>query len=308
MWRPSENLESFNRALVQLEQELLAVLKQSKDLEDLIQSPWLAEIYRQVDDDPQQAFLMTRIKSGHAMTPRHGINVMLTLRAWMVTHHRLGSRLDEFSFAALLHDLGHWRPDTLVPVYEAFSHEQARLAREHPLLGRESSPVLTREMRLWISEHHEQPDGKGYPHRIRDPTLLSQALRIVDCLEGLTTSRRTRPPFRYGQAMGMLERWAGFKFEKGLFKSLKKFLGPYPIGSLIRLKTGEIAITLPPAQQGPLCLMLSNRDGDELENPVVQPFDQHDPLEERFRLFDFKIPHDWRNIRPDLLNLPRYYD
>lgn len=131
MWQPKEDLSGFNRALVLFEQVFLSVLRGSRPLEELIASPLLQELWQYVDENPYQALLMTRIKSGHAMTPRHGINVMLAVRAWVRVCHKLGSRLDKLSLAALLHDLGHWRSGSLIYVFGPFTHDEARLMQEH---------------------------------------------------------------------------------------------------------------------------------------------------------------------------------
>ena len=118
------------------------------------------------------------------MTPRHGVNSMLLARAWTLTGHQLGTRLDDFSFCALIHDLGHWRPDDLAYVFGAFTHEEARKLRLHTRTAPWFEDILDPEMVTWIENHHEQPDGRGYPLGRTDPPLLAQALRVVDCYEG----------------------------------------------------------------------------------------------------------------------------
>ena len=307
MWLPAENLDPFNRLLVRLEQDLLAVLRGTARVEDLGSSPLLHDLFRLVDGNPHQAVLMTRIKSGHAMTPRHGINVMLLARAWAVSSHKIGNKLFDFSLAALLHDIGHWFPDDLVYVFGPFTHDEARSMREHVTLIKVGSELLTEEMRAWIRQHHEQPDGRGYPLGIDNPSLLSQVLRIADCFEGLTTPRRFRPPFTPHKAMTLLSRWAGYKFGAGLFRSFEEFMGRFPPGSFIRLEDGRAGVTLPGPAGTTECLVLADKDGDTFEEPVIATLSSTDIRAELQGYHGLRLPERWAGLRPDLMGLPRFY-
>ena len=307
MWRPPEDIEQFNRALVQLEQAYLSVIRGTAALQDLLADPLLDQVFHLIDENPYQAVCMTRIKSGHAITPRHGINVMLLARAWAVCKHKLGAKIKDFSQAALCHDLGHWRPDDLAYVFGPFSHDQARQLRDHPILEQEELAAFSEEAQQWIHEHHEQPDGKGYPEGMTNPHLLSQALRITDCFEGLTTPRRFRPPYTPHQAMRMMEKWAGFKFNQGLFENFKNFMGTYPVGSVVRLQSGQGAVILPGGYPEINMLVLTNEDGDLLDDPTPKTMPSH-LINEEAGSPQLPIPKDWRYLRPDQLGLRRYYE
>ena len=307
MWRPSEDLDAFNRLIVALEKEYLLVLQGQKKAVDLLHTGLLRDVCALVDANPYQAVVFARIKSGHAMTPRHGINVMLLARAWVVSSHKLGSRLDDFTLAALCHDLGHWRPDDLIYVTEAFSHEQARNMQGHTQLDEAEFEGLDPAIRDWIAQHHEQPDGRGYPHGLVDPPLLSQVIRIADCFEGLTSPRRFRPAWTWYRALVLMSRWAGMKFERGLFASFHRFLGTYPPGTFIRLQNGAAAVVLPGGHPQVTCLVLTQEDGDCLPEPGVEILAAGAIAGEGQSWFETNLPETWRNLRPDLAGLPRGY-
>ncbi len=306
MWRPLPDLDGFNRVLVQLEQVLLSVFRGSVPPGDLAASDVYRDFLAHIDENPYQAVLMARIKSGHAMTPRHGLNVLMMARAWALTSHKLGGKLADFSIAALLHDLGHWRPDHLVYVFGPFTHEEALKMRAHAAVDDEGLKALGSDVMTWIGQHHEQPDGKGYPNGISNPHVLSQLLRIVDCFDGITTPRRFRVTWSYRHAMKVMSRWAGYKYSAGLFQSFRQFMGDHPVGSFVRIKDGGAGITLPGAFPQVNCLVLTNKDGDPLESPQVEVFEL-DSLEEAPQWQELQIPDNWNTIRPDLLGLPRFY-
>jgi HD-GYP domain-containing protein (c-di-GMP phosphodiesterase class II) len=307
MWYPLKDLDGFNRLLIALEQELLAVLRTGADPVKLMESDLIQEIFSQVDSHPYQAWLFSRLKSSHTMTPRHGINVMLTTRAWAVTCHKLGDKLDSLSLAALFHDLGHWYPDdSLVFHFDFFSHEQMRQVRQHLPLDGDRLP-LEPEALEWLNQHHEQPNGKGYPLGLTKIHPLGALLRIADCFDGLTTARRFRPAYSHIKAMTLLRRWAGKRVDAGLVKSFRRFVGEWPAGSFVRLKSGEGGVVLPGAYPRVHCLVLTNEQGDRLAEVECRDLMSED-IDGESRWHDHYIPDEWRGLRPDLAGLPRFYE
>ncbi|CAM2065921.1 HD domain-containing protein [Sulfidibacter corallicola] len=314
MWQPVEDLDEINRSIVKLEQDFLAVLRRRLKPERLIASPAFRHVLDWVDEHPYQAALMTRIKSSHAMTPRHGVNVLLLSRAWMSWGHKLGAMADKLSVAALFHDLGHWRPEDLVYTFGYFSHEEMRRMRKHPLLegepaAEDGGPLADPDVRRFIREHHERPDGKGYPAGVRDPHLLSQVLHIVDCFEGLTTERRFRRRYSHFEALKTMGRWAGYHFDAGLFKNFLRFWGEHPFGSFVNLVNKGVAMVLPDPEQGEglTCLLLTNVDGDALAEPEPMRVGNGDVEGEAPPWREQRLPEGWRTARPDLMGLPRSY-
>ncbi|MCB1041407.1 MAG: HD domain-containing protein [Acidobacteria bacterium] len=300
-------LDGFNREIVALERDFLQLIRGHLSLAELRTKESLKRVWEEIDRDPVAAVCMTRIKSGHAMTPRHGINVMLLARAWTNAVHQLGRRRDDFSFCALIHDLGHWHPDDLVHVFGAYTHSQARLLAAHTRVSAWREAVLDNEMVQWIEEHHEQPNGRGYPTGTTEPTALSQVLRIADCFDGLTTPRRIRPTYSQHEALIVMGRWAGHKFSKGLFQGFLRFMGRYPLGTFVELKDGRRAV-MAPGELGPQPFAVTNCDGDVLN---VDDFDgaPHDTIHRELKHWYWRVPDDWchAHVRPDLLDLPRSY-
>jgi len=294
--------------IVRIEQCFLAFLQKEKPLSELYELPELKEVYRLIDGDPWQAFLFARIKNAHAMTPRHGINVMLVARAWAVLKHKLGQKLDEFSFAALVHDAGHWYSGNLTYVFNRYTFEQADQLPGHCLELDWGDGILSEEMRSWIGNHHENQDGSGYPNRRMSPPLLAQVLRIVDCFEGLTTKRHFRPAHSFAKALAQMSRWTSYKFNSGLMKSFHQFLGVYPPGTSLILNTGEISVVLPPDQgeSGFYHLILTNKMGDSREERV-EPLLLEGVKSETVPYFQPPISDEWKQLRPDLMSLRRNY-
>lgn len=303
MWRPSADLQPLNRLLNGLEQKLLAVYRGGMPLVYLLEDPDLPALYEVIDTNPYQAVLFTRIKTGHALTPRHALNVLLLARAWVVSKHRLGERLDAFCLAALFHDLGHWQAKDLLYVMGPFTHEQFRRMQQHPRIHNEALAAIDPDLLTWIAQHHEQPDGRGYPEGITDPHPLAQVIRLCDCYDGLTTPRRFRPAYTPLEAMRLMGRWAGYKFDRALYTGFRNFIGETPGGSFVRLDVGG-GVSLPPEDGKTPILLLTNADGDELPDPeriTVAP----EEITGDARTWRERLPDAWKGLRPDMLGLPR---
>ena len=304
-WKPRVDIESFNQKVVELEQAFLAFLQKEKPLEELYNLQALRDIYNLIDLDPWQAYLFTRIKNSHAMTPRHGINVMILIRTWCQLFHKLGKKLDDFCFTALVHDAGHWFSGNLIYVFARYNFEQADQLGGHCLNLDWGKNVLTDEMKDWILNHHENYDGSGYPNQRKNPSLLPHMIRIADCFEGLTTKRHFRPPLSYAQAMDRMQKWTPFKFHSGLMKSWQQFLGKFPPGTGLIRKSGEVSVVIP----GNPCfyqLILTNKFGDN-QDGSIEPLLMEDIKSETVPYFQPPLPETWRALRPDTMQLKRNY-
>jgi HD-GYP domain-containing protein (c-di-GMP phosphodiesterase class II) len=117
-------------------------------------------------------------------------------------------------------------------------------------------------------EHHLKYDGSGYPQLPgrRRPGLISRILTIADVFDALTAPRVYRPnPFSPDAALSwMLER-AGSDFDPILLKVFCNMLGSYPVGTLLELDSGGLALVKsnPPGQDGtlPIIVILSRQSG-----------------------------------------------
>jgi HD-GYP domain-containing protein (c-di-GMP phosphodiesterase class II) len=303
MWRPQPDIFPQYKNTQLVERELLSIYRGNKPLAEFSHHDTLKELWNWIDQDPHQAFLLARIKIGPAMTPRHAINVMLMARAWAKHSHKFGDRLDSFSYAALFHDVLQFQLDGIPYESGFFSKDQMRLLQTHTKLDAEAA-FLNEEARQWIAQHHEQPDGKGYPEGVTDVAMPSQILRVVDVYDGLTTPRQIRPRYSEPEAIKLMSRWAGHKYHAGLFKSFLKFVGTFPVGTMVRLQSGNLAITLPPEGEDLPVLVISNEEGDALASPHVETLNVLSIREEARAWQSPKLADAWRNLRPDWIAFP----
>jgi len=152
------------------------------------------------------------------------------------------------------------------------SDEQQVVIHNHPL----ASARMLREMDLvdkeWLTaveQHHEQPDGKGYPHGVTDPSEMSQMLRLVDVFLAKHSPRAGRESVPAKQAAQSV-----YLQSNGhpLASLLVKEIGIYPPGCFVKLACGEVAVVLRRGTNAnaPLVASLVNQKGDPLGTSVIR--------------------------------------
>jgi len=184
----------------------------------------------------------------------HSLNVCLYALA---IGQRLGlsrRQLGELGLAALFHDLGKIGPHEPAKA----PGEQWLALRDHPIRGARAlfQTGSTHESMLKAAivayEHHAHLDRSGFPKMEHEQHLFSRIVAIADCYESLTTTRAYRQtPYSSADAFALMLTKAGTLFDPLLLKVFINAVGTYPVGSVVRLDTGEVAMVIAgPADPG----------------------------------------------------------
>jgi len=99
----------------------------------------------------------------------------------------------------------------------------------------------------WISavdQHHENLDGSGYPMGIKGSEIAAEArlLRVADSWCALVLHGSGRGKKTPTGALQELTHSSGGQLDHRMILALKKLMGPYPPGTLIRLVNRETAV------------------------------------------------------------------
>jgi HD-GYP domain-containing protein (c-di-GMP phosphodiesterase class II) len=154
--------------------------------------------------------------------------------------------LDRLGLAALVHDLGMFRlPEQLLDQQGRWSREQIELMQRHPTVGADLLKQAAQD-RPWLPEvveqEHERIDGSGYPRKLQGPQIQEFALIIglVDTLDAMLRSRLSRKALLPYEAVRLLLSREKSKFPTKVFKSLLQEFSLFPVGTWVKLTTGEI--------------------------------------------------------------------
>jgi len=146
----------------------------------------------------------------------HCLNVSLLALAFARHLGWEDKEAETLALGAVLHDLGMmpWARETFHQT-EPLSDEDWEEIKAHPRRGADLLQSLDRipaEILAMVRQHHECPDGSGYPRGLtgRDLHPWARALRILDSYEAMTSLRPWRPPLSGRQALHiMTSAWSG---------------------------------------------------------------------------------------------------
>jgi putative nucleotidyltransferase with HDIG domain len=173
--------------------------------------------------------LVRALGEADGATYRHSLEVAGTARA---VAQRLGLEnvdLVEVELGALLHDVGKLRlPPQILQKAGPLDRQERALVRLHPEWGAEivaRVPGLE-AVALIVRLHHERPDGRGYPHGLREDRIpmASRIVAACDAYGAMTRRRNYSEPLDVDAALEELELNAGTQFDPLVVEVLAGFV------------------------------------------------------------------------------------
>ena len=157
-------------------------------------------------------------------------------------------QLRRAGMAGLLHDVGKAAvPLAILNKPGKLSDDEFAVMREHPIVGAQMLMEADAGYDLLdvALHHHEKFDGSGYPHGLRgeEITLYARMASVCDVYDALTSHRPYRKGWTPAEAMHNMLSWRGH-FDPALLHSFVRSIGIYPVGSLVRLASGRVALVV----------------------------------------------------------------
>jgi hypothetical protein len=133
-----------------------------------------------------------------------------------------------------------------------------------------------------VHEHHIRYDRSGYPKTDSPLHPLGMLVTLTDAYDALTTLRVYQRPYHPAEAIKILNSLSGKHFEPNIMKAFINMLGVYPIGTMVRLTTNEIAIVTkinPDDGEHPVVKIVYSSDGKKLTSPLQVDLSHEDEAE-----------------------------
>ena len=233
---------------------------------------------RLVTQDRTSLMALTALKKYDNYTFTHMVNVSALAMAQARALNIDGPLLREFGFAALMHDIGKVRtPLEVLNKPGKLTGEEFDIMKRHVVDGAHilrRTPEMPALAPIVAFEHHLKQDLSGYPEKIgsRKLNLCTMIVSIADVFDALRSNR----PYREGMATVRIRSVMGEQgnpaFNQVLLKRFVNLMGLFPVGNLVRLNKGEVAVVTaehPTDPFRPQVKILMDPSGALIEDPPL---------------------------------------
>jgi putative nucleotidyltransferase with HDIG domain len=233
----------------QVMQQLFSDVRMGKALDAESFEPMVAELTASVFRNPGALVSLLRLKTKDDYSYMHSVAVC----ALMVSLCRsAGFDVDacrEAGLAGLLHDVGKaLMPLEVLNKPGKLSEAEFDVMRSHPVRGHalllEGGTAGDVALDVCL-HHHERLDGTGYPHRLKGEAITQMARMgaICDVYDAISSTRPYKGAWDPADSISRMASWSGH-FDPTLFAVFVKSVGIYPTGSLVRMRSGRLAVVM----------------------------------------------------------------
>lgn len=233
---------------------------------------------RLVYQDRTSLLALTALKRHDNYTFTHMINVAALSMAMARSLDLEGPMLREFGFAALMHDIGKVHtPLEILNKPDKLTEEEFKIMKQHVIDGAHvlrKTPETPALAPVVAFEHHLKQDLSGYPENIghRKLNLCTMVVSVVDVFDALRSNRAYRAGLATDRIKHIMGQQDGTAFNRTLLRRFVNLMGLFPIGTLVKLNTEELAVvtqTHPDDPFRPQVKLITDRKGDKLETPLL---------------------------------------
>jgi HD-GYP domain-containing protein (c-di-GMP phosphodiesterase class II) len=137
--------------------------------------------------------------------------------------------LERQSYGYFLHDIGKCMlPLSVLKKPGKLNQEDWVIMKKHPEWGYAilvETGHLTEEAAYISMQHHERPDGSGYPFGMKDIHPCARICAIADIFDALISARPYKSPMKPLDAIEIIKKEAYTEFDKSLVNTFIKMLG-----------------------------------------------------------------------------------
>lgn len=240
--------EKSHKALSDVTTEMLKNVFNNKKLDipelKLAINPMIDSVLR----NPDAYAWLTRMKYVDNYTYNHSI----CCAVWAVAFGRhLGmprKDLQSLALGALLFDVGKMRlPEKLINNPLRYNNIEFNIVKKHVEYSLDilkETEGVNDDVYGMIKMHHERHNGSGYPDGLKGDqiSIYGKIAGLVDCYDAMISERVFDTPISPHEAVKKFYDWRNVDFQSELVEQFIQIMGIYPVGTLVELSNGCVAI------------------------------------------------------------------
>jgi len=122
--------------------------------------------------------------------------------------------VEKYHNIALMHDIGKVGiPDNVLNKPGKLTEEEFNFIKSHTSRGYDvlRTISLMPEIAIGARSHHERPDGKGYPQRLKgdEIPLVAQIIAVADCFDAMYSNRPYRSRMKFDKVVSIIKEVSG---------------------------------------------------------------------------------------------------
>ncbi len=229
--------------------------------------------------EPWAMLGLTMIKDYDNYTFNHCVNVGVLSMALGATLGLDAISVRDLGIAGQLHDIGKTMiPKDILNKPGKLSSAEFDEMKRHPELGSKiirEMEGLAPNISSIVLGHHLHYNRSGYPEWASKLPFnqMVDIIAIADTYDAITTLRVYQHPVNPKKALKEMQKMTNTILDGAIVERFIEMMGNYPVGTLVRLDTNEVAIVYRPNpldENAPLVRILIDEDGKRLPVPREQ--------------------------------------
>lgn len=274
-----EAAKEIYKNAIEIVKNLLAKIKNNEDL-----NPFMDEIYALLDRIFNQLVLGDSLlndiyeeKEDEYFLPYHIANMLILSFYLGINMGFNKSRLKYLGLAGIFCDVGMDAIREMLAQPRKLTNEEYHMMKTHlskSLQAVEKIDGISDVVKEAIMMHHERINGSGYPRGLKSDEIdpYAKIIGLVDTYEAMTHNRSYREGMSAHKTMKLLINTLKDNFDYDAIKLLIDKMSIYPIGSIVRLDTEEVARVVsvrPGSPLRPVVMILKDAFGQPVKKRII---------------------------------------
>lgn len=229
---------------------------------------------------PNTVMGLTVIRKYDEYLYTHSVNVGVLSLVLAKRLGYTGSELERIALGGLFHDIGKTEVDQrILSKPGKLTQEEFESIKKHPIYGHEIAGKMGNIDMITacaIIGHHVDYNLQGYPKLgLKELDPYSMIVSLADTYDALSTTRCYQTAHSPYEALEIMKKLGGKKFEPTMLETFVDMVGYYPFGSLVRLSTNEIGIVASDDNDDHRVVkIIFDSEENKLDSPMVLDYEE----------------------------------